>query len=159
MGDAWMSARQDGPTWHSRTPHGWPVRTELRTPGEPLRGRALGSSTWSVPLCFDTRTGIIPVEVEGERRHRIVLASTLAAFGLVVGVDAGRQNADPGGEYRIDLTRYFLTPAAEAQARAAVVHDAEVFSTSKTPSTAEATRQWLAQYDALLESLERHDIY
>jgi oligoendopeptidase F len=59
----------------------------------------------------------------------------------------------------IDLTRYFPTPEAEAQSRAVVVRGAEAFAASATPTAAEAMRRWLEQYDALLEDLERHDIY
>lgn len=61
--------------------------------------------------------------------------------------------------YRIDLTRYFPSVAAEAESRARVLADAKAFTASETPATAGALVHWLQRYDALLQGLERHDIY
>jgi oligoendopeptidase F len=63
------------------------------------------------------------------------------------------------GQYQIDATRYFPSPSAEATSRARLTLDVRAFVASTTPRTPAAMRRWLEQYDALLKSLERHDIY
>ncbi|MGA8574324.1 MAG: M3 family metallopeptidase [Candidatus Cybelea sp.] len=76
------------------------------------------------------------------------------AVGAVVLLDAG-----PSVDYKIDATRYFATASAEATSRAAVAASAQRFVASATPQTARGLNAWLDEYDALLASLERHDIY
>jgi oligoendopeptidase F len=61
--------------------------------------------------------------------------------------------------YTIDLGRYFPTAAAEAQSRVQVARDVRAFVESSPQATAPSVLRWLRRYDALLESLERHDIY
>lgn len=63
------------------------------------------------------------------------------------------------GQYQIELTRYFSNTAAEARSRAKLIADANAFTGSVTPLTAQAMLRWLEKYDALLKNLERHDIY
>jgi len=89
---------------------------------------------------------------------------TAVSFLLISCVGAAQRSgndlgAPQEGQYRIDLTHYFSTPEAEAQSRGALLRDAEAFVSSATPTTAEGTLGWLMQYNALLEGLERHDIY
>ena len=67
--------------------------------------------------------------------------------------------AAPVPEYQIDQTRYFASAAAEASSRTMLTARARAFIASPTPRTAHAMRLWLAEYDALLVKLERHDIY
>ncbi|HEX3672265.1 MAG TPA: hypothetical protein VHT92_11235, partial [Candidatus Cybelea sp.] len=67
--------------------------------------------------------------------------------------------AGSGAEYRIDKTRYFANSASEATSRAAVAASVQRFVASGTPWTARELKAWLNTYDALLASLERHDIY
>ncbi len=76
--------------------------------------------------------------------------ATLAACVLVGAAPAA---------YRIDLTRYFPSVAAEAESRVQVLAAAKAFEDSATPETAGALLRWLARYDTLLQGLERHDIY
>ncbi|MFY9631817.1 MAG: hypothetical protein WAJ94_09465 [Candidatus Cybelea sp.] len=62
-------------------------------------------------------------------------------------------------KYQIDLARYFPNAATELRIRAAAIAGAQAFAESLTPVSAPALLHWLQQYDALLRSLERHDIY
>jgi oligoendopeptidase F len=72
--------------------------------------------------------------------------------------DAGAQG-DSGSGYQIDLRRYFPSAAEEARGRAVVLDEAKAFAASAVPTTAPALLRWLQRYNALLEGLERHDIY
>ena len=67
--------------------------------------------------------------------------------------------ATPVARYQIDKTRFFPYPALETQSRASLISEAEAFVRSPTPTTEIALQGWLAEYDALLRGLERHDIY
>jgi oligoendopeptidase F len=63
--------------------------------------------------------------------------------------------------YRLDLSRYFASPAAEASSRAAAIDAARAFTLSD-PAQLRDGRQlfaWLESYDAMLESLEKHEYY
>ncbi|MGB8907868.1 MAG: M3 family metallopeptidase [Candidatus Cybelea sp.] len=62
-------------------------------------------------------------------------------------------------QYEIDQARYFSSPSAEAASRTTLTAEAGAFIASATPERADAMRRWLEAYDALLERLERHDIY
>jgi oligoendopeptidase F len=62
-------------------------------------------------------------------------------------------------QYTIDLGRYFSSPGAEAESRSKVVGAAQGFVASATPHSAQSLLRWLEEYDALLEDLQRHDIY
>ncbi|HET6276324.1 MAG TPA: M3 family metallopeptidase [Candidatus Cybelea sp.] len=79
------------------------------------------------------------------------LAGLLAA-ALAIG-------AAPMPRYQIDQARYFASAAAEASSRTTLTARARAFIASPTPRSAHAMRGWLAEYDALLVELERHDIY
>jgi oligoendopeptidase F len=63
--------------------------------------------------------------------------------------------------YHLDLSRYFSSAAAEAAGRSAVVAMSQRFlrSGSARIHGARDLLAWLDSYDALLESLERHEIY
>lgn len=65
----------------------------------------------------------------------------------------------PMPQYQIDQARYFASPAAEASSRTALTARVRAFVASPTPRSGPAMRVWLAEYDALLVQLERHDIY
>lgn len=77
-----------------------------------------------------------------------------AAVAAIVLVGAGSNAA-----YRIDTTRYFASPAAEASSRVQLVARVRSFVASPTPRSAHALRVWLDEYNALLVGLERHDAY
>lgn len=62
-------------------------------------------------------------------------------------------------DYEINLARYFPSAPAEALSRAQVIEDAKTFVASRTPLTSRDLLNWLQQYDSLLKSLERHDVY
>jgi oligoendopeptidase F len=76
----------------------------------------------------------------------------IAAVVLLLG-------AGSPGQYAIDFGHYFSSPAAEAQTRADVVKAAGAFVASATPQTAQSLLRWFREYDALLEALQRHDVY
>jgi oligoendopeptidase F len=80
-----------------------------------------------------------------------VFVSLVAATLLIAAV--------PAGSYFIDASHYFPSPDAEARSRANVVSQANAFIASPTPSTIAGMRRWLDEYDGLLQSIERHDIY
>jgi oligoendopeptidase F len=67
--------------------------------------------------------------------------------------------ASPISAYEIDLAHYFPSARAEAQSRAVVLDRAAAFAASPTSASAADLLRWLQRYDALLKSLERHDIY
>jgi oligoendopeptidase F len=79
------------------------------------------------------------------------LASSFAVLALLAAV--------PAPEYQIDLARYFPSASTELGGRAAAIAGAQAFANAPTPVSAPALLHWLQQYDALLRSLERHDIY
>lgn len=62
---------------------------------------------------------------------------------------------------QINLARYFPSAAAEAASRARLMADARDFErTDAAPiRTADDLRRWIERYDALLEAVERHDVY
>jgi oligoendopeptidase F len=64
-----------------------------------------------------------------------------------------------GFEYQIDPARYFPSAQAEAHDRTKVLADVKAFAASATPTTSTGLLRWLQRYDAMLVSLERHDIY
>ncbi|HEY2474560.1 MAG TPA: M3 family metallopeptidase [Candidatus Cybelea sp.] len=85
-----------------------------------------------------------------------VLAAALAA--LLTTISFAPASASDN-QYRIDLSRYFASAATEAGSRAAVMDDAKAFAASPAPGDANQLLRWLQQYDSLLQSLERHDIF
>lgn len=87
--------------------------------------------------------------VEGSDMKRFLV--TVGAFVLL--------GAGSSAEYRIDATRYFASPVAEVTSRSAARLSVQRFATSATPRTASGLKAWIDEYDALLASLERHDIY
>ncbi|HEY1867866.1 MAG TPA: hypothetical protein VGG70_06175 [Candidatus Cybelea sp.] len=89
----------------------------------------------------------------------IVLLLVIAPLPSTRFARSGQALARGDTEYKIDLTRYFSSAAGEAQSRATVLADAKAFAASATPLSAEALLKWLQRYDAILQSLERHDIY
>jgi oligoendopeptidase F len=62
---------------------------------------------------------------------------------------------------QIDLTHYFASPAAESKSRQQLLTDIRAFERTSAASIHGAAQlaSWLATYDALLERIERHDIY
>ncbi|HEV7178992.1 MAG TPA: hypothetical protein VGN11_03920, partial [Candidatus Baltobacteraceae bacterium] len=64
-------------------------------------------------------------------------------------------------QYRIDLSRYFATPASEAASRRRTIADAHAFLRSTTSSVGTPMRlaAWLDAFNRLSEQLERHDLY
>ena len=92
-----------------------------------------------------------------------ISATLLVALALVplrqAQGDTVEAHGNTTGGYQIDLTQYFASPEAEIQSRKTILKDAEAFAASSTPRSAAALLRWLQQYDALLKSLERHDIY
>ncbi len=77
----------------------------------------------------------------------------------IVAVAVALLGAGSTTRYQIDQSRYFASAPAEAASRATLSASAQRFVASATPRTAQALRTWLVEYDALLTSLERHDIY
>jgi len=82
-----------------------------------------------------------------------------AALTLVMSLAATPGARSDTGTYRIDLARYFPSAATEAQSRADAIASARAFATAPIPDNSAALLLWLQRYDALLESLERHDTY
>jgi oligoendopeptidase F len=80
---------------------------------------------------------------------RALLASGAAAAIL------GTQVA----QYEVDLSRYFTTPAAESQSRAALESEVSVAGNAAPPKTPEQLRQRLETYERLLAAIRRHSIY
>lgn len=63
--------------------------------------------------------------------------------------------------YRIDLGRYFASPAKEQSARGELMKRVTAFE--KTPASSlrdpDSLLAWLNTYDGLVKALQRHDIY
>lgn len=76
----------------------------------------------------------------------LFLASTVAAAGPA---------------YQLDLSRYFPAPSAELTERTSLLAELDAFRKQPASSldSPRALAQWLARYDALSMSLNRHDTY
>ena len=94
-------------------------------------------------------------------RVKPLVAYAVVLLMVAAPLDSARGDAARGdaAQSKIDLARYFPSAAVEAQSRATVLADAKAFAASVTPLSAEALLKWLQRYDAILQSLERHDIY
>ncbi len=65
----------------------------------------------------------------------------------------------PAPQYTIDLMRYFASPAAEAAERRRLDTDVQTFLHKRPDFDAGSLVRWLGAYDAVLRSIQRHDLY
>jgi oligoendopeptidase F len=62
-------------------------------------------------------------------------------------------------QYSIDLARYFATPTDEVRERRRLNVEVHDFLDEGPPHTASALLKWLDSYNAILRSVQRHDVY